>query len=145
MEDITKFISDLPIGLIIFAIAMLFGMFGKDDKKKQARQQPREVVKQDPYARVERPGQASTYSSDERRDRDERAMREQRAPEDVIVFGGLDFGSSGSLFRDHGNDRKESGTQWGKTKYGFDESEWGSHNQWGGNFGEKKNSDPIIR
>lgn len=137
MDQITDFLSDLPIGLIIFAIAMLFGVFGKDDKKKQARQEPREVARQDPYAREARPRSPTTFASDERRARDERAMREQRTPEDVIVFGGLDFGSSGSLFRE--DDTGDRDSQWGKTKYGFDDSEWGS------TFGDKKSSDPIIR
>lgn len=46
----------------------------------------------------------------------------------------------GSAF-DYGSDElfgKEEGTEWGKTKFGFDDDEWGT------SFGEKKSSEPII-
>lgn len=130
MNRITDILADLPIGLIIFLIALLFGMFGKDDKKKMNAPAPRrEMI-------PEQPAPPSTFASDERRAREERAMREQMAREETIEFGGLDFGSSDALFRDDGNGRD---SQWGKTKYGFDESEWGSA------FPDRKSSEPVIR
>jgi hypothetical protein len=152
LERIPELLSDLPIGFIIFAAAILFSFFGNDDKKKQADQKgrapsrneaPRPVATADPYARerreqvermepAERPQGGHIFASDERRAREER----ERQQEEVLIFGGLDFGSRGSMFRDEESDRE---SQWGKTKYGFDESEWGS------TFGEKKNPDPIIR
>lgn len=125
MDQITDFLSELPLGLIIFIIALLFGMFGRDDKK-QAEPPPREMLPEEPAA-------PSIFASDERRAREERAMRGQMTPEEAMPFGGLDFGSSDALFRD---DERDS--QWGKTEYGFDESEWGSA------FPDKKSSEPTI-
>jgi hypothetical protein len=133
VDQISDFLSDLPIGLIIFGIAMLFGLFGRDDKKQEQRAPSQRRVQ-----RPASPPEPSTFASDDRRAREER----ERQQEEVLVFGGLDFGSRGSLFRDEEGDRN---SQWGKTKYGFDESEWGSDAQWGSSFGEKKNSDPVIR
>jgi hypothetical protein len=137
VDQISDFLSDLPIGFIIFAIAMLFGLFGRDDKK-QEQQAPAQRRTQSPAA----PSAPSTFASDDRRKREEATARREREQQEVIVFGGLDFGSRGSMFAGDGNDRD---SQWGKTKYGFDESEWGSANQWGGSFGEKKDSEPVIR
>lgn len=130
VDRITDLLADLPIGLIIFIIAIVFGMFGKDDKKKTNAPAPRQATVS------EEPAAPSIFASDDRRAREERAMREQMARQETIEFGGLDFGSSDSLFRGDGNERE---SQWGKTKYGFDESEWGSA------FPDKKSSEPVIR
>lgn len=166
MEDlidrITQFLSDLPIGLIIFLLAIAFSFFGGDRKKAtddpgrtpQQNEAPRPAMPADdpwtgrgdgqlssdmPKRRKEdRPAGDFTFASDERRAREERERRQG----EVLVFGGLDFGSRGSLFRDEGNDRD---SQWGKTKYGFDDSEWGSDAQWGSSFGDRKSSEPVIR
>ncbi len=131
VDRITDLLADLPIGLIIFIIALVFGMFGRDDKKKANAPAPRQAVRT-----PDMPAAPSTFASDDRRAREERAMREQMAREEAIEFGGLDFGSSDALFRD---DEHARASQWGKTKYGFDESEWGSA------FPDTKNSEPIIR
>lgn len=132
MDQITDFLSDLPIGLIIFIIALALGMFGRDDKK-----QPQEAPRQQQARQPEQPAAPSIFASDDRRAREERAQRQQEARGEVMEFGGLEFGSSDALFQDEKGDGYDS--QWGKTKYGFDESEWGS------SFGDKKNPDPIIR
>lgn len=127
VDTITDVLSELPIGLIIFIIALLFGMFGRDDKKQVEAPAPRrEMVPDEPAA-------PSIFASDDRRAREERAMREQVTPEEAMTFGGFDFGSSDALFHD---DERDS--QWGKTKYGFDASEWGSA------FPDKKSSEPTI-
>lgn len=130
MDQVTDFLSELPIGLIIFIIALAFGMFSRDDKKEQPAPPERR------QAPPSEPMPPSVFASDDRRAREERAMRQrqEQEPGEVLVFGGMEFGRRGSLFEE---DDRES--QWGKTKYGFDESEWGSA------FGEKKSSDPIIR
>lgn len=130
MDRIADFLTDLPIGLIIFIIAIAFGMFGKDDKKQPNTPAPRQMTRQQ-----QAPSVPSTFASDDRRAREERAVREQQERGEAMTFGGLDFGRPGSLF-DEAEDRD---SQWGKTKYGFDESEWGS------SFGDRKNPDPIIR
>jgi hypothetical protein len=146
IDRIITFVTDLPIGLIIFLLAIAFSFFGGDKKKPGEEQQrtPRPAggaqpnsPSDDPFGRRREatpPSRTSqhTFASDERRDREE-SERQQR---EVMVFGGLDFGSRGSLFE---NDDTDRDSQWGKTKYGFDDSEWGS------TFGEKKNSEPIIR
>lgn len=131
MDRIADLLADLPIGLIIFIIALAFGMFGRDDKKQQDPAAPRRATRQ--------PGQAtapSIFASDDRRAREQRHAEE---PREVITFGGLDFGRPGSLFDDRSDDAGSRDSQWGQTKYGFDESEWGSA------FGDRKNQDPIIR
>ncbi len=130
VDRITDILADLPIGLIIFIIALVFGMFGRDDKKKANAPAPRRATV------PEEPAAPSIFASDDRRAREERAMREQMARQETIEFGGLDFGSSDALFRGEGNERE---SQWGRTKYGFDESEWGSA------FPDRKSSEPVIR
>lgn len=157
IERLIDWASNLPVGLIVFIIAIAFSFFGKDEKKQQQQQQRREetsripegddvpgpIAPADAYAREERPAAAGghVFASDQRREREERA----RQQEEVIVFGGLDFGRPGSLFDDERDDRDSrwGESQWGKTKYGFEEAEWGS--EWGSGYSDKKNPDPIIR
>lgn len=135
MDQITDFLADLPIGLIIFIIAMAFGLFGRGDREPQGAPPPRQQAR-----RPEAPIPPSVFASDERRAREERAMRQQQQQQgEVITFGGMDFGRPGSLFDERDDDDDDRDSQWGKTKYGFDESEWGS------SFGDRKNPDPIIR
>src|SRR5690606_6009482 len=134
IDRIGTLLSELPIGLIIFIVAIAFSFFGGDKKKPAANPQraPRQDEGQSPifteetygHPREERP--AHTFASDERRAREER----ERQDEEVLVFGGLDFGRQGSLFEDEG----DRDSQWGKTKYGFDDSEWSSESQWGRTF-----------
>jgi hypothetical protein len=130
VDQIADFLSDLPIGLIIFIIAIALGMFGKDDKKQQEPAAPRQARSQSGQ-----PPAPSIFASDDRRAREQRRAEEQG---EVITFGGLDFGRPGSLF-DERSDEDNRDAKWGQTKYGFDESEWGSA------FGDRKNQDPIIR
>lgn len=130
VDRITDFLTDLPIGLIIFIIAIVFGMFGKDDKKRADIPAPRREMAS------EQPAPPSTFASDDRRLREERAMRAEQERCEVITFGGLDFGSSDALFR---QEQSERDARWGKTKYGFDASEWGS------TFPDRKSSEPVIR
>jgi hypothetical protein len=134
VDQITDFLSDLPIGLIIFIIAMAFGLFGRGDRQQQAAPPPRQQAR-----RPEVPTPPSVFASDDRRAREERALRERQQQGEVITFGGMDFGRPGSLFEEGDDDDDDRDSQWGKTKYGFDESEWGS------SFGDRKNPDPIIR
>ena len=135
MDRIADLLADLPIGLIIFIIAIALGMFGRDDKKKQEPSAPRRATRT-----PGQPAAPSIFASDDRRAREDRAMRQQQQEQrEVITFGGLDFGRPGSLFDERNDDVDNRDSQWGKTKYGFDESEWGSA------FGERKNPDPIIR
>jgi hypothetical protein len=131
VDRIADLLADLPIGLIIFIIALAFGMFGRDDKKKQAQSSPRQATRQ-----PGQPAAPSIFASDDRRAREQRRAEEQG---EVITFGGLDFGRPGSLFDERNDDVDNRDSQWGQTKYGFDESEWGSA------FGDRKNQDPIIR
>lgn len=162
LERLTNLLSDLPIGLIIFVVALLFSFFGGDKKQPAGdkKQLPRQDEAPQPAMPAEgsygwreerreaddmfgrpteaRPAGGYTFASDERRARVE--QERQREAEDVLVFGGLDFGRQGSLFEDEG----DRDSQWGKTKYGFDESEWNSDSQWGSSFGEKKDSKPVI-
>lgn len=126
LDRISEYATDLPIGLIIFLVAIAFSIFGRDGKEKDAKERPQHTPK--PAQGTQERPEPYTFASDERR------AREEREREEVLVFGGLEFGSSDSFFRD---DEEES--QWGKTKYGFDDSEWGSA------FGERKSSEPIIR
>ena len=160
MEDLidrlANFITDLPVGLIIFILAIAFSFFGGDKKKgtgnpdrvPRQNEAPRPAMpSDDPFGsrkqesrpdvfsrRKEAPRSGGyTFASDERRAEQERERRQ----EEVLVFGGLDFGSRGALFRDDEDDGRDS--QWGKTKYGFDDAEWGS------TFGDKKSSEPVIR
>src|SRR5699024_1112132 len=116
LDQITDFLSDLPISLIIFGIALLFGVFGRDDKKQQQETAPRE-------SDIAPPEEPSTYGADERRYGN--TMFEDQ-PESAFKFGEDD-----EAFRDR--------TQWGQTKFGFDANEWGStfdesDDQWGGTF-----------
>lgn len=138
LDQITSFLSDLPIGLIIFLIAILFSFFGRGENEARQQRQPQregtpERAPADPFGFGDEERPTHTFASDERRAREERDQRER---EEVLVFGGMEFGRRGSLF-DEDEDNRES--QWGKTKYGFDESEWGSA------FGDKKDSEPVIR
>lgn len=145
MEDlidrITEFASDLPTGLIIFLVAIAFSFFGRDNRQEAAEERQQRVPT--PDQEPETVPSSHTFASDERREREERTRQEERARQEVIVFGGLEFGSSDSLFRDE-EDRE---SQWGKTKYGFEEAEWGSdwETEWGSAFSDRKSSEPIIR
>jgi hypothetical protein len=146
IDRLITFVSDLPVGLIIFLLAIAFSFFGGGKKKpgQAPESAPRPAgdaqsmtTSSDPFGRRREAATTPrssqhTFASDERRAREER----ERQHQEVMVFGGLDFGSRGSLFDDEGEDRD---SQWGKTKYGFDDSEWGS------TFGERKSSEPIIR
>lgn len=141
MDRIADFLSELPIGLIIFIIALALGMFGRDKDAPQEARPPRQAARQPGP-----PPAPSTFASDDRRAREQRALRQQQEQREVITFGGLEFGSRDALFRDDEPDTRRGETkfgfdksEWGQTKYGFDESEWGS------SFGERKNPDPIIR
>ncbi len=161
LERLTNLLADLPIGLIIFIVALLFSFFNGDkkqpagDQKRMPRQDeaPQPAMPADDTSgrweerreaddlfgrpAEERPAGGYIFASDERKAREER----ERQDEEVLVFGGLDFGRQGSLFEDEG----DRDSQWGKTKYGFDESEWNSESQWGRTFEDKKDAEPIIR
>ncbi len=154
LERLTNLLADLPIGLIIFFVALLFSFFNGDQKRMPRQDEAAQPAMpaddrsgqweerreaDDLFGRPaeERRAGGYTFASDERRAAEER----ERQEEDVLIFGGLDFGRQGSLFEDEGD--RES--QWGKTKYGFDDAEWNSESQWGTTFGEKKDSEPIIR
>lgn len=127
LDQILDLLSELPIGLIIFAAFMLMGLFGRDDKKQAPQTAPRD-------ADMTAPREPSTYASDDRQ------------------YGNPLFDESGSAF-EFGADEEEfrGRTQWGQTKYGFDENEWGStfdddHNddsRWGSG-GDKRDSEPRI-
>src|SRR5690606_4174909 len=161
LERLTNLLADLPIGLIIFIVALLFSFFNGDkkqpagDQKRMPRQDeaPQPAMPADDTSgrweerreaddlfgrpAEERPAGGYIFASDERKAREKR----ERQDEEVLVFGGLDFGRQGSLFEDEG----DRDSQWGKTKYGFDDSEWSSESQWGRTFEDKKDSEPIIR
>ncbi|MCA9833138.1 MAG: hypothetical protein KC435_04280 [Thermomicrobiales bacterium] len=156
MERIFDLILD-NIGITIFLLFTIFGVIGRGDKKKaaeQPQQQPAKPVEPDGRPLVERMAEyfgvdleqttqpapktapPSTYASDGRRSPNQRNVQ-QDYPD---LFGG------GSLFSQDA-DAGEFGMS--KTKWGFDETEWGStfeksDEQWGHSFPEKKSSEPVI-
>ena len=141
LDRIADFLADLPIGLIIFIIAMAFGLFGRGEKEQPDAPAPRQATRQ--------PGQMappSVFASDERVICEHPAARAHRGRRELTTFGRLAFLANHPPCRvDEDDDRRDRTTfgfdksEWGQTKYGFDESEWGS------SFGERKNPDPIIR
>lgn len=157
MERIINLILD-NIGIVIFLVVALSGLIGRGDKKKktaeQTQSQPAKPVEPDGRPLTERmaeyfgidleqmkqpeakPVPNSTYASDGRRSPNQRNVQ-QDYPD---LFGG------GSLFSQD-KDAGEFGMS--KTKWGFDETEWGStfeknEEQWGHSFPEEKSSEPVI-
>lgn len=128
LDRILDLLSDLPISLIIFGGFLLLNLFSRDDKKQAPQTAPRE-------ADVAPPPQPSTYASDDRQ------------------YGNDMFNQPGSAFEfGPDEDMFRRDTQWGQTKFGFDEKDWGSTfgdddddgDRWGGNFGEQRSSEPRI-
>lgn len=145
------------ISFVIFIAFLLFGLISRGDKKESQNAAPRKQPTKNPvepdgrplaermaeYFGVDlhegeepeppkQPKPQSQYASDGRRSPNQRSVQEEYGD----LFGG------GSLFtRD--DDRAAD------TKWGFDETEWGStfvknDEQWGSTFPEKKSSEPVV-
>lgn len=157
LERITNFILD-NISFVIFIAFLLFGLISRGDKKEAKEATPQHKPNTNPAEPDGRPlaermaeyfgidlhegeEQApppvstakpqSTYASDGRRSPHQPSVQDQ--------YGDL-FGGS-SLFAKSNRDAD--------TKWGFDETEWGStfvknDEQWGNSFPEKKSSEPVV-
>ncbi len=148
------------IGLIVFVVFALLGVMRRGEKEEQAAEsKPSSMpeTEQDHRPLAERLAEAfgvdleevtgkkaepsppppvtasrGGYASDGRRGPTSPSVQDEYPD----LFGG------GSVFADSG--RREQ-----PTKYGFDDTEWGStfekgENQWGGAFPDKKSSEPVV-
>lgn len=123
---------------LLFVAFWVISMFSRgkknDDEGNAGNRPPR---------RIERKAEPTgPYASDNRR----RAAAPREQPASSPLFGGaFDFGSGSDQFtRDDTAERDEWRSD---TKFGFDETEWGStfdrnEEQYG--WGDRKSSDPVI-
>lgn len=149
MERIVDFILS-NITWVIFALFMLSGLFGKSGSKKDptADTGKRQATGQDNRPLAERMAERFGIPLEEMQGQ----PREQQPPQGrrSTITGNVQdnypelFGGKG-MFADRGDDpfRKDA------TKWGFDETEWGStfeknEQQWGGGFPDRKSSEPRI-
>jgi hypothetical protein len=141
------------IGIVIFALFLLSGLIGRGNRRDQNPNQPQEqrtrptgqpdnrplaermaeyLGAEVPDEEPRRDSRRQTYGSEGRRSPVSRNVQSQY-PE---LFGGA------GMF-DRRADREED------TRWGFDESEWGStfvknDEQWGHTFPDRKDSEPRI-
>lgn len=157
LTDIFQRIIDFVlgnIGIVIFAIFLLTGLLGRGDRNKEQKSTPPQEQRNQPagqqdnrplaerlaeYFGVEIPEdqpqrdtKQPTYASEGRRSTVRRSVQDQY-PE---LFGG-----SGMF--DRSSERQDD------TKWGFDDTEWGStfeksEEQWGNTFPDRKSSEPRI-
>lgn len=155
IEQITDFVLG-NIGLVVFALFLISGVIGRGNKPKEQpadQSQQRVDTERDDRPLAERlaehfgvelpeeyrevkPAQQATkpksaYASEGRRSTTTRNVQQQYP----------DLFSGSGMF-----DSSESRE---KTKFGFDDTEWGStfeksEEQWGNTFSEKKSSEPRI-
>lgn len=156
-DQIREFILG-NIGLVIFLVFALSSLIGRGNKGKQQKPQPQQqsqpTAAHDDRPLAERlaeyfgveipeeqkrpsvpqqPTKQPTYASEGRRSTISKNVQDQY-PE---LFGGPGMFDSAS---EYGAD---------KTKYGFDDTEWGStfeksEEQWGNSFPDRKSSEPRI-
>lgn len=160
MENVIDIVLD-NITWVIFGIFMLSGLFGRSGGKKPTSSEtaPQEMRTSAPDNRplaermVERFGidleelQGTPQSQPQPNPRAEKYASQGRRSTTIRNVQGQYpelFGGSG-LFED----RPRDGFARDETKWGFDETEWGStfeknETQWGGGFPDRKNSEPRI-
>lgn len=156
VQRIIDFILD-NISFVIFLAFILFGLISRGEKKdapqtapgKQPTKNPVEpdgrplaermaeyfgidLHEGEPAAPPKSPRPQSQYASDGRRSPNQRSVQDEYGD----LFGG------GSMFSREADSESE-------TKWGFDETEWGStfvrnDEQWGGTFPDKKSSEPVV-
>lgn len=151
MSDIINRILDFVlgnVGIVIFAVFLISGLFSRADKAKEAEQrtQPKPAASQDNRPLAER--MAEYFGVD--LSGDESPARETPAPapqgrrstttRNVQQQYPELFGGPGMFASDSTSER---------TKWGFDETEWGStfernEEQWGNTFPDRKSSEPRI-
>jgi hypothetical protein len=149
MEQITDFILS-NITWVIFAIFMLSGLFGRSGNKKEptADTGRRQATGQDTRPLAERMAEHLGIPLEEMQGqpRQQPPAQGRRSTTTGNVQDNYPelFGGKG-MFADRSDDpfRKDA------TKWGFDETEWGStfeknEEQWGGGFPDGKSSEPRI-
>lgn len=161
MQELLDLILD-NIGIVVFVLFMLFGVFGRnsekpDDSTSSRPAQPQRQQSQDPsepdgrslaermaeHFGVEIP-ELQEHQAQQTQQREQARRREGRRSTTTRSGNVQDnypelFGGS-SIF----DSQNEEPTKWG-----FDETEWGStfeknDEQWGNSFPERKNSEPRI-
>lgn len=147
-------IIDLVLGNItwvIFALFVLSGLFGKSGGKKVTGEEAaqKQQTSQDNRPLAERMAEHFGIPLEELQGQS-RPQQQPNQGRRSTTTGNVQsqypelFGGS-SMFKERGDDpfKKDS------TKWGFDETEWGStfeknEEQWGGGFPERKSSEPRI-
>lgn len=151
MTDILNRILDFVlgnIGIVIFAVFLLSGLFSRGDKNKDAGQgkQAKPAASQDNRPLAERMAEyfGVDLSGEDAAGKDTPAPAQQgrrsTTTRNVQQQYPELFGGPGMFASDSSAER---------TKWGFDETEWGStfernEEQWGNTFPDRKSSEPRI-